>query len=60
VLRRAASEEEARKIFAQAEAALDTEKELPVSAELCELPGRSGCSARNTSRTAPNATNFPM
>ncbi|GAB3751173.1 hypothetical protein GCM10027599_09430 [Yimella radicis] len=34
VLRRAASEEEARKIFAQAEAALDTEKDLPVGADV--------------------------
>lgn len=34
VLRRASSEEEARKIFAQAEAALDTEKETPVAADV--------------------------
>ncbi|MFN8194306.1 MAG: hypothetical protein U0R80_08500, partial [Nocardioidaceae bacterium] len=34
VLRRAASEEESRKIFAQAEAALDTDKELPVGADV--------------------------
>jgi hypothetical protein len=34
MLRRASSEAEARKIFAQAEAALDTEKELPVSADV--------------------------
>jgi hypothetical protein len=34
VLRRASSEEEARKIFAQAEAALDTEKDLPVGADV--------------------------
>lgn len=34
VLRRASSEEEARKIFAQAEAALDTEKETPVGADV--------------------------
>ena len=34
VLRRANSEAEARKIFAQAEAALDTERELPVSADV--------------------------
>ena len=34
VLRRAASEEEARKIFAQAEAALDTEQALPVGADI--------------------------
>lgn len=33
VLRRASSEAEARKIFAQAEAALDTEKEMPVGAD---------------------------
>jgi predicted enzyme related to lactoylglutathione lyase len=33
VLRRANSEEEARKIFAQAEAALDSEKDTPVGAE---------------------------
>ncbi|GAC1383068.1 MAG: hypothetical protein NVSMB48_15340 [Marmoricola sp.] len=34
VLRRAASEEEARKIFAQAEAALDTDKETPSGADV--------------------------
>ncbi|HET7385478.1 MAG TPA: hypothetical protein VFJ19_02290 [Nocardioidaceae bacterium] len=34
VLRRANSDEEARKLFAQAEAAPDTEKELPVSADV--------------------------
>ncbi len=34
VLRRANSEEEARKIFAQAEAALDTEKEIPAGADV--------------------------
>lgn len=34
VLRRASSEEEARKIFAQAEAALDTESETPVGADV--------------------------
>ncbi|HWJ65257.1 MAG TPA: hypothetical protein VNT31_01140 [Nocardioides sp.] len=34
VLRRAASEEEARRIFAQAEAALDTESETPVGADI--------------------------
>lgn len=34
VLRRAASEEEARKIFAQAEAALDTEQTMPVGADV--------------------------
>lgn len=34
VLRRAASEEEARRIFAQAEAALDTESETPVGADV--------------------------
>ena len=34
VLRRAASEEEARKIFAKAEAALDTERETPVGADV--------------------------
>lgn len=34
VLRRASTEEEARKIFAQAEAALDTEKETPVAADV--------------------------
>ncbi|MCW2767697.1 MAG: hypothetical protein JWO11_3656 [Nocardioides sp.] len=34
VLRRAASEEEARKIFAQAEAALDTEQATPVGADV--------------------------
>jgi hypothetical protein len=34
VLRRANSEEEARKIFAQAEAALDTERETPVGADV--------------------------
>jgi hypothetical protein len=34
VLRRAASEEEARKIFAQAEAALDTESATPVGADV--------------------------
>lgn len=34
VLRRANSEEEARKIFAQAEAALDTEKEAPAGADV--------------------------
>lgn len=34
VLRRAASEEEARKIFAQAEAALDTEQAMPVGADV--------------------------
>ncbi len=34
VLRRANSEEEARKIFAQAEAALDTEKETPAGADV--------------------------
>ncbi len=34
VLRRAASEEEARKIFAQAEAALDTDKETPAGADI--------------------------
>ncbi len=34
VLRRAASEDEARKIFAQAEAALDTERETPVGADV--------------------------
>lgn len=34
VLRRTSSEAEARKIFAQAEAALDTDKELPVSADV--------------------------
>ena len=34
VLRRAATEAEARKIFAQAEAALDTERETPVGADV--------------------------
>lgn len=34
VLRRASTEEETRKIFAQAEAALDTEKETPVAADV--------------------------
>ena len=34
VLRRANSEDEARKIFAQAEAALDTEKETPAGADV--------------------------
>jgi integrase len=34
VLRRAASEDEARRIFAQAEAALDTESETPVGADV--------------------------
>lgn len=34
VLRRASTEEEARKIFAQAEAALDTERETPVAADV--------------------------
>ena len=34
VLRRANSEAEARKIFAQAETALDTEKETPASADV--------------------------
>ena len=34
VLRRASSEEEARRIFAQAEAALDTESETPVGADV--------------------------
>ena len=34
VLRRAASEDEARKIFAQAEAALDTEQAMPVGADV--------------------------
>ena len=34
VLRRANSEAEARKIFAQAEAALDTEKETPAGADV--------------------------
>src|SRR5674476_909177 len=34
VLRRANSEAEARKIFAQAEAALDTEKEAPARADV--------------------------
>lgn len=34
VLRRANSEEEARKIFTQAEAALDTEKETPAGADV--------------------------
>lgn len=34
VLRRAASEEEARKIFAQAEAALDSEQAMPVGADV--------------------------
>ncbi len=34
VLRRAASEEEARRIFAQAEAALDTESETPAGADV--------------------------
>ena len=34
VLRRASSEEEARKIFAQAEAALDSEKETPVGVDV--------------------------
>jgi hypothetical protein len=34
VLRRAASEDEARKIFAQAEAALDTEQATPVGADV--------------------------
>lgn len=34
VLRRAASEEEARRIFAQAEAALDTDKEAPAGADV--------------------------
>lgn len=34
VLRRAASEEEARKIFEQAEAALDTDREAPVGADV--------------------------
>ena len=34
VLRRASSEEEARKIFAQAEAALDTESETPAGADI--------------------------
>lgn len=34
VLRRASSEAEARKIFAQAEAALDTEKEAPARADV--------------------------
>ncbi len=34
VLRRANSEDEARKIFAQAEAALDTERETPVGADV--------------------------
>lgn len=34
VLRRSSTEEEARKIFAQAEAALDTEKETPVAADV--------------------------
>jgi hypothetical protein len=34
VLRRAASEEEARRIFAQAEAALDTESETPAGADI--------------------------
>jgi len=34
VLRRASSEEEARKIFAQAEAALDTESETPAGADV--------------------------
>jgi hypothetical protein len=34
VLRRASSEEEARKLFAQAEAALDTDKEAPAGADV--------------------------
>lgn len=34
VLRRANSEEEARKIFAQVEAALDTEKDTPAGADV--------------------------
>lgn len=34
VLRRAASEEEARRIFAQAEAALDTDKDMPAGADV--------------------------
>ncbi|HEU5043830.1 MAG TPA: hypothetical protein VFT75_06840, partial [Nocardioidaceae bacterium] len=34
VLRRASSEAEARKIFAQAETALDTDKETPVGADV--------------------------
>ncbi len=34
VLRRASTEEEARKLFAQAEAALNTEKETPVAADV--------------------------
>jgi hypothetical protein len=34
VLRRASSEAEARKIFEQAESALDTEKETPVGADV--------------------------
>jgi hypothetical protein len=34
VLRRASSEEEARKIFAQAEAALDTESQTPAGADI--------------------------
>ena len=58
VLRRASSEAEARKIFEQAEAALDTEKEtrqVPMSAP----PGRSACSARSTSRTASSAASSP-
>lgn len=53
VLRRANSEAEARKIFDQAEAALDTEQATPAGADLRR--GRSGCSARSTSRTASSA-----
>ena len=50
VLRRASSEEEARKIFAQAEAALDTESDDAGRSPTSAPPGRSGCSARSTSR----------
>lgn len=50
VLRRAASEEEARKIFAQAEAALDTEKDLPVAADVRASRTIVG---RGSSRSSP-------
>lgn len=56
VLRRANSEAEARKIFERAEAALDTEKETPVGADVrAARRGPSACSARRTSRTASSA-----
>lgn len=54
VLRRASSEEKARKIFAHAEAALDIQQGTPVGADVARRE-RSGCSMRSTSRICSSA-----